>query len=230
MTTDLDGIDWRAEPFDEGVVKEVRDHSISLDNSSGFVWREDAGPPPRVGDRVRVLGPMGRPFYGFVVNDELVWFLTPEEREQERQQRIVENNRRREQEFAEAEQQLDMDFDALPPAFQARILSLREAGGREWRIHDESYEMFVCVEAVKIACHFQTREEIARWVDLDYAAQRAEWDGFGDGHSGNTFGAACFLAALWCDTGMADRAERLVVQPQAIAPLAGDPRYEQADG
>lgn len=223
--TDLSTIDWRNEPGEEGVVTRVDKSSITLDSSWGCSWPKDAGPMPRVGDRVKIVGEMGHEFYGMVLNHRLVWWLTPAEREQRRADWLREYHERQERDFVAAEARLDADYDALPRPFRFRIDQLRAAGGRAWRVESESYEMFVCKEAVKMAEHFRTREALAAWKDLSYEDQRAAWDGYDDGHSGNTFGCALMLAALWCDAGLSDQAEALVVQPQAISPIAGDPRY-----
>lgn len=217
--------DWKSEPGEESVVTKVANGSITQENGWSIFWRDDAGPIPNVGDRVKVCGEIGYPFYGLAVNGELRWWLTSEQREQRLADELAKLKADREARWVEAEPKLDADYDDLPAPFRFRIDQLRARGGREWRVEMESYEMFCLTEAVKIAERFGSRAEIARWNKLPYADQRAEWDGFDDGHSGNTFGAACSLAALWCDAGMSDRAEALVVQPQAMAPIAGDPRY-----
>lgn len=219
--------EWKREPHEEGTVKKLSERdgrvtSITLDTSIGCGWPHEASADPSIGDRVRIIGPFGRPFYGMAINGRLVWWLTPVEREQRRMDALVKMRADRERRFVEAEARLDAEYEALPPVFRQRIRQLRERGGRDWRVENESYEMFCCTEAVKIAEHFESAAEIERWYRLPYQEQRAEWDGFAEGHSGNTFAAACTYAAWFADN---PHSERLVAAPQAISPLAGDPRY-----
>lgn len=218
-------IDWRAEPCEQGVVTRVDGRSISYGDHWGCGWPDGAGDPPVVGDHLRVLGRFGGEFYGMVVNDELRWYLTPAERTARREKWLRELREKRERAFAENEAKLDADYDALPIPFRIRIDQLRAAGGQDWRIENEAYEMFVCVEAVKMADHFGSRAEIARWYALPYDQQKAEWDGFDSGHSGNTFGCAASLAAKYLDS--PDRSESVVVAAAAISPIGGDPRYDE---
>lgn len=222
---------WQDEPCEAGTVKSLsvnkdtgRVTGITLDTSIGCGWPHDAEADPVIGDHVRIIGPFGRPFYGMAINGRLVWWLTPEQREEKQQRALADIRSRREQNFIDNEARLDEQYEALPPVFRQRIRQLRERGGRDWRVEGESYEMFVCTEAVKIAEHFGTAEEIQRWYALPYKEQKAEWDGFDAGHSGNTFGAACHYAALYAQN---PHSERLVATPQAISPLAGDPRYSE---
>lgn len=224
MKDGLNLIHWRDEPRNEGLVERVDGTSVSLDDHTGFVWPDWTDHPiPQVGDRVAVIGGFGHPFYGVVVEGTLVGWLTPEERDQRHRDMVTAMNERREREFVENEAKLNADYAALPLAFQFRIDQLRAAGGRDWRVQTESYEMFVCTEAAKMAAHFTTVEALERWWRLPHGEQRAEWGGYADGHSGNTFGAACHLAREYLRSG--DRSEALVAAPQAMAPIAGDPRY-----
>lgn len=214
--------DWTNEPVScSGRVTHVDDHSVSLDDGHGFGWNKDAGPPPQVGDHVRVLGEYGYEFYGFVLNDRLVWFLTPEQRAERRARWLADNAQRKRDRFEAARDRLDADYESLPPVLQRRIDQLRAAGGEEWRVDSESYEMFVCTQAAAMAEHFESVDALRAWADLPYDQQRAGFPGLDDGHSGNTFGAACHLAGLLLDGGV----ERAVVMPQAISPISGDPRY-----
>lgn len=117
-------------------------------------------------------------------------------------------------EFEVARPKLDAQFAALPLAFQQRIERFRRDGGPDWRWQFESYEMFVCAEAVKIAEHC-AREHITlrQFAALPYDEQKAA--GISDGHSGTTFGAAVHLARLWPNP------DALIDAHGAIAVLVG---------
>ena len=55
----------------------------------------------------------------------------------------------------------------------------------------------VCEDAVRIATALETPEAIKEWHGLDWDAQKAAVPELSDGHSGNSFGAACRFAMLY---------------------------------
>lgn len=168
---------------DEGIVYETY---VNEDGSRGISYREDATesgaprlsaiPPvgecldPReikVGDRVRAYGDWGQTIAGVDVFDyergEWVnlYFRTEAERKEQHEQWVAGMRVRREREFEESREQLDADYEALPPALQRRIDKYR-ANNPRFRFDYEVYEMFVLKEAVQIAEHLRPRcEELA---------------------------------------------------------------------
>jgi hypothetical protein len=93
-----------------------------------------------------------------------------------------------------------------------------------WRRDYESYELFVCEQAASLAALPKDgliRDWYERFRVLPYKAQKVEWPGLDDGHSGNTFGAAVQLAYR-LDTN--DR--RAIVQGHgAMVALVGCAKY-----
>lgn len=91
----------------------------------------------------------------------------------------------------------DAQYDALPPVLQRRIDSFRRKR-LDFRWDGESYEMFIYIEAVKIA---DAAEGNAAAVDaytaMPYDEQRKLVD-ISDQHSGNTWNTAVHVARLLC--------------------------------
>lgn len=219
--------------YDEGRVTQVKDRGIQWDDGWWFGgWPEDR-PLPAVGDLVRFYGGIGRPVCGADVNGEPVYFKSVEDEDAEREAAAAESRARKERAFTENEAKRNADYLSLPPELQVRIDSLRRAGGRDWQVEDEPYEMFVCTQAVVIAS-LGTEEAIRRWNSInsdspppgyapyDFKRQREELPGYDDGHSGNTHGAAVALALML----VRGKREAVLAMPQALSPLAGDPRFE----
>lgn len=230
--------EWRTDdrattPYEEGVVTDV-EGGITLDCGTGFGgWPEDKQ-LPKIGDTVRLYGGFGRNVCGGDINGEPIYWITIAEEDAKRQKWSDEYHARQEREFVENEERLDAECEALPTALRRRIESFREAGGREWRVSNESYEMFVCAQAVVIAT-LGSREAILRWNSInskeppegytpyDYKRQHVELPGFSDQHSGNTYGAAVALALMLVE----EHPEQAIIMPAALAPISGDPRYPQ---
>jgi hypothetical protein len=85
----------------------------------------------------------------------------------------------------------------LPEVLQRRIARLMDADTekRPWSWLD--YELFVCEQAVVIDRELpqgNAIDHIARFKALTWDEQKATVPSLSDGHSGNTFGAACALA------------------------------------
>jgi hypothetical protein len=80
--------------------------------------------------------------------------------------------------------------------------------------------MFVCTQAVLIADKLKTPEAIKEWKKLEYGKQQAQVPGLSDDHSGNTFGAACYLASIYLQ-----EPESVVEVHGALSPLVGSIAY-----
>ncbi len=218
--------------FDEGLVTKAEHGCVTWGTGWTFAGWPDGLPLPVVGDQIRFYGGIGYPVCGADVNGRNVWFESVEDEDTKRRDVRAKLDAKREAEFVSNQAKTQADYLSLPPELQVRIDSLRKAGGREWQVHNEPYEMFVCTQAVVIAS-LGTEETIRRWVSInsasppdgyepyDYKRQHAELPGFADGHSGNTFACAVNLAVMLID----GRREAALATPQALAPLAGDPRF-----
>jgi len=113
---------------------------------------------------------------------------------------------------------LDADYESLPQIFKNRIYQFRTLNP-EFRVKYESYEMFCCKEAVKISAAFSTSEEIDSFAKLSHEEQIKSVQ-LGDGHSGNTFAFACFLAKTYIDS-----PNYITKINGALAPLVGSEEY-----
>ena len=199
-------------PTDISRVAKASDGGITMENgwSIGCVLSN-----VQVGDLVEQWGQgIGFPVRGLAVGGRVAWYRTEAEEEAHRARLRAEWDEERRIRFEEQRSDLDAQFAALPAVFQERIAQFRERGGDQWRVDHESYEMFCCTEAVKIAEWCLTNgRTIGQFREMSHAEQVAA--GLSDGHSGNTFGVACQLARLWpIRTAVLD-------MPGALSPIAG---------
>ncbi len=156
------------------------------------------GVTPKVGDKLTVHtkgGTFGT-IRGMDLNGSRIFWKTDEELEQERLEWLANNEREKKERFEKNKAQMDADYEALPDAFKKRIDRFR-ANNPDFRVEFESYELFCCMEAVKIANACQTPEKVQEFKILNWEEQTEMVEGLSDGHSGNTFGCAVALAYLY---------------------------------
>lgn len=141
----------KAEPSDGGT-------TVTFDGGlCGFL----RGPEVKVGDTIGlycdgiVFGGMR---HGWALNGKIVEWETPLERVAKRVASLAESDRRDREKFAQQREDLDRRFDALPPEFQARI-ERRRRNNPAFRKEFESYELFVCEQAVAFAEQARARSK-----------------------------------------------------------------------
>lgn len=221
---------------EEGVITHVDPYatgpgwSVSWGDGMGCGVR-DVGITPKVGDTLTTFGQFGHTFHGQALNGEVLWYLTVEDEEAERQANITKADQDKRDRFEADRARLDATYESLPDTFKERIDKFRRTNP-DWRWQWESYEMFACTEALKIASycsitrladtddgHEPTADEnLAAYRELPYDDQKKA--GIDDGHSGNTFGFACRLAHWWVtDPGM------VVIEHGALTTLVGCEDY-----
>lgn len=173
--------------------------------SLSFPYPDQAIRPIEIGDRIRVLGRIGRPFHGVDINYEPLFFITEEEMQARLERSRVELDERRKREFSEKEAELDASFATLPEVFRDRIEKFRLTKP-DWRWQYESYEMSACVDAVKIASTLEGEvvsqalsnnelwDKIKEITDLSWSQIKERIPGVSDAHSGNSWAVACMLA------------------------------------
>lgn len=181
------------------------------------------GVVPKVGDTWTTYGQIGYAFHGVALNGRVLWYLTPEEEEAKRQRELAEMDAKRQADFEANRNQLDRDYDALPPLFKVRIDRFRKAN-EDFRWKYEGYEMFVCSQAVAFAEWAQTPEALDAWAQLPYDKQREMCPDMADGHSGNTFGCAVALAREYLT-----HRERVPLAMGAMAPIVGTADYSEIE-
>ena len=187
---------------------------------------------PEVGDTVKFYGDgFGYPIAGIDINNQEVYYRTPEEMETEHRRGREEWHRQQYEGFLKEEAELNAKYDALPREFQQRIDKFR-ATNPDWRWMYESYEMSSCVDAVLIADTMQRVRGISKPM-LDYEVHFEEfreqpWDQQSglvtqmtgkelfDGHSGNSWGFAVRLAYHY----LTDK-RMVVLEHGALTPLVG---------
>jgi hypothetical protein len=105
---------------------------------------------------------------------------------------------------------------ALPVEFQDRIYGFCRHNS-DWSYQFEAYELFTCEQAVLIASALKTPGAVT-----EFSMQKGSYDvpGLSDDHSGNTFGAACHLAAVFLHS-----PELLFRCHGAMCPLVGCKEY-----
>lgn len=146
-----------------------------------------AGPPVKAGDTVWIYdggrGGWGSERHGWALNGEIVEWRTPLERVAERLRWLAAHDRKRREQFVEERMKLDADFAGLPTPLKERIERFR-VESPDFRVKDESYELFCCVEAAKFANaardpHREGKDEAeAFWENPDLRAKAggSVWD------------------------------------------------------
>lgn len=221
---------------EEGIITAVEPKSrgswgVTFGNSFGCGVR-DVGVEPKVGDQLRTYGQFGYSFHGQALNGQVLWYLTPEQEEAERQERNRKADQDKRERFEADRERLDAAYETLPETFRDRIDKFRRTNP-DWRWQYESYESMCCVDAVKIAAYCSTAElveydpetegtnaaqQCQAYAKLPYEEQKKA--GIDGGHSGNSFGFAVRLAYLWLtDPGL------VVAEHGALTPLVGCETY-----
>jgi len=59
------------------------------------------------------------------------------------------------------------------------------------------YNLFACEQGILIADALQSKERIKEFYEMNWDDQKKLVPGLDDGHSGNTFGMACKIAAVY---------------------------------
>ena len=185
--------------FDDMVITQVTESDSDSDaywsimaGSTGFGMGKEYGVEPKVGDKIRMYTHLGSSIHGIDINGEEVFYHTKDQQEEERKTRKEKGDDSKKIEFEKSRKELDAKFDSLPEVFQERIMRFR-AKNPDFRWKFESYEIFVCTEAVKIAEALKTKDAIVEFNDKSYEEQK-EIVSIGEGHSGNTFGMSIRLA------------------------------------
>jgi hypothetical protein len=203
---------WRGDTeFTDCLVGEVRvlrggAFSVGFSWGSLFVQNERQLPAPSVGDVLRLYGRVnlggcvrgmvdlskgGEPvaYYYKTKNEEAVV-------KEERSRSLAAEKRKQ---WGDALPETQRRVVALPPEFQKRIMFFME--NPDWGWEFGLYELFCCEQALLISNHCQegggsVEERIAEFTK-DTEKQKEILGAGYEQHSGNTFGMACRLAAIY---------------------------------
>lgn len=172
------------EQYDEGK------YEIGFDGLSGIITSPDV--EPKVGDTFTYWGSYFGPRRGFAINGTVVQYMTKEEQQLKWEEETRQRNEQSKREFAEKLEDHNRRIGNLPDEFRERIYGFRSTSP-DWGWNYESYELFCCEEAVRLAEHFKTKEALEAFWKKDYEEQQKEFEA-SDDHSGNTWGTSLRLA------------------------------------
>ena len=156
----------------------------------------------KVGDAITCYMVQGCMIRGVDVNGKRLYYKTDEELDREHKEFCANLDRDREEAYAKNKDKIDKQIAGLSPRLKARMDRLIKEDPK-FLVQDGSYELFVMVEADKIANHLRPKLEgdtsqkniervCKKFFDLPYTQQAEVVD---EGHSGNTFGCAVQFAA-----------------------------------
>lgn len=227
--------------YEDRVIKEVHrsgdgsHYSVDLEGNTGFA-RDFGQFEPKAGDAIRLFT-RGSFIRGVDLNGIEVDFKTEAELDAEHAALVAKSQADRKAKFNEDRERLNRDFSQLPPSFQTRIQIFRDHCP-DFRWEFESYELFACMEAVKIADHLRmslgnapTEDDIRTAVTAFQQDADKQKDVISEEHSGNTFGSALRLAQMHLLDESGLRVEGLpeiplVIQMHgALTPLVGCEDY-----
>lgn len=172
-------------------IEDGNSFSINMDNGYCFGLDKKYGYIPQAGDYIIQHIINGSVIRGITANGKVIFYKSDEQLEREHLEWQANYEKEKQETFLKEKLQLDSDYNNLPDVFKKRIDRFRTNNPR-FRVDFESYEMFCCKEAVKIAEHCKTFEAVAEFKNKDFELHKQA--GLSDQHSGNTFGTAFYLA------------------------------------
>ncbi len=207
-----------------GVVNKVsednkRYYLVDLRNGTSFCLSKEYGVTPKIGDSVILHIIKLSMIRGVEINGSIVFYKTDEQLKQERKEWLENYEKEKQERFIKEKDQLDIDYESLPDIFKKRIDRFRD-NNPNFRVDYESYEMFCCKEAIKIANELKTPEKIKEFSKLDYNSQMEMVPGISDQHSGNTFGASIMLAYLYLNN-----PDNVIKMHGTLSPLVGSKEF-----
>lgn len=190
------------------------------DRGTFCCWVPDHGITPQVGDVITLWGDgFGYAFRGVAVNERVVFYRTAAEQARKDRADQVAREAIQRADYEAHKSELDAKVAALPSVFQARIAGFAQRNPDFWWRFG-AYEVFTCEQAVVIAAALTTPEAIRDWYGLPWEQQKAAVPALANGHSGNTFGQACQLAAV-----SLSHPELIPQMHGALCPLVGCRAY-----
>lgn len=175
---------------------------------------------PKVGDMVGFYGKgTGYIVRGLFVDGKKVFYRTEKQQDALFKRQIAADERKRKLAFTKNRKKYEARISALPTEFRNRIDGFRTRN-KKFNADHLPYELFTCEQSVAFAKALKTVDEITRFHKLDYADQKKLVPAMDDGHSGNTFGAACVLARLYLE-----QPELIAKMHGALCPLVGCKDY-----
>jgi hypothetical protein len=191
------------EQYTDTVKEATRDGdgwSVQMENG----WHIYAAPAidghtPQPGDTITLWGRgIGYVVRGVAIDDVVYRYESDEDYQTRSRREQDERDAKKRSEYEQAKRDNDARIDKLPRVFQKRIDGFRERRA-DFGWQHEGYELFTCEQAAAFAEAFPDGDALTAFNEMTYEQQRAACPAMDDGHSGNTFGSAVYLARLYLD-------------------------------
>jgi hypothetical protein len=175
---------------------------------------------PQPGDTITLWGRgIGYTVRGVAVDDIVYRYESEQEYRARFEREMAERDAKKRAEYERDKPEHDLRIAALPAIFQERIHNFRRRRA-DFGWQHESYELFTCEQAVAFAEAFPDEDALTAFRDMSYEQQREACPAMDESHSGNTFGAAVFLANLYLT-----RPDLVPKAHGALCPLVGCDEY-----
>ena len=200
------------------VIIEDDGYSVSA-GSGGFFLSKKHKTVPKKGDHMTLYTYQGSCIRGLDLNGKEVFFNSDEQIDKEHEEWRKKYEKEKQETFEREKAQYDEQYESLPQIFKDRIDKFRKDNPK-FRVDYEAYELFTCIEAVKIAETLKTGDKIREFSECN-----DRWSMVPDldhGHSGNTMGMATRLAFLYVE-----HPDFVTEAAGALAPLVGSREYEE---
>lgn len=202
--------------MERGIITEVNIHEDGGATIAYGGWNinvraeELIGFTPQVGQSIEVGPSVGFPIQYINIDGCVIRDISDEEQAQIREEMIAGFRRKKEEDFAEHGDEWKATVKTLLPVLRKRMERFEREEGDEFWIDMGAYELYAIKAADVLArkameLHPEDYSAQIEWInwwdslnskthDYDYKYQMEVLPEFGDGHSGNTYGAAVYYA------------------------------------
>lgn len=214
-----DDTDYREDTIVE-VKKEDSVYVVTMSDRSVFAIKKLYNVIPYVGNTIRFYPQrFGMPIWGVYIEGRKVFYRTQEEQNLKHQRELKESDIKKIAAYEKDHLLFDTRIKKLPVEFQDRIKRFKK-NSQEFCWQHLAYELFTCEQAVLFAEKLKTEEVLSEFSEAPYEKQKQIIPEMLDGHSGNTFGCAVYLAKVYLKyPGRIDR------EHGAMCPLVGCEEY-----
>ena len=199
--------------FEEMTVKTVNPErggwELEMNHSCLWVSEKYDGhdsPIPHPGSSIRIYPGHFRRIRGIIIDGKEAFYRTDEEQRQKDNEDGLKEDVKKQKELEATKEDRDKQWAALPPEFLQRKQRFMQ-NNETWRRDFETYELFVCEEAMKIVRHFKTEKALKKAI-VDTKKKHPEFASWwevckehglemDENHSGNTAGSAGELASTY---------------------------------
>ena len=186
--------------FKEEIIDSVSENDDYYDiecDGSHLCIPKKPGVVPKAGDTARFYGKgFGYCVRGIDVAGKTVYYRNENQYKQDQKAESLKRSEEKKNNYIKKQSNIQNRVDALPKEFRDRINYFRSRNPN-WKYEFETYELFVCEQAVSIGMHLKTTEAINDWKNKSFEEKKKVVPELADGHSCNTFGIATYLANLY---------------------------------